>query len=566
MTKLAPLFAILLALALLLAGCGANQGNLAGRINGQPVTAESFNDAYRGHYANFQWLNNRAPSREERELIKQQTWTDAARGVILRQWFAKYKISATPSEVVDTLSKNIPSYILSSPLFMTDGVFDPKIYHQSLLYDSPENLAILRQDFLDWKVPIMKLKQELIVRELLDKKERQLITGILQSSADVEFTLLELAGIDPYVSQDEVRAHYQKNLADYRLEPFVSLSCATMEVLPSRTDIHHANLYADSLYQELSAGTPVSALLEGNHPLAASLVFKNSGFLSVASLDPIVYKQLSELEEGAWGRPLQTASGTTLHQLEKRTKSMCSFNSLWLPYRPSASRIEALRPEAELAVKLARLKGHATACEEMDLPRYKVHKANPDSLWYPDARIVEAIRAQLPGQPSGHVFDALYSDSTSKWVIVELNAAALDEHLPLSSVEADIRDFLAHDKREQLALQISQRIISGQDPVPANSTIRNIEGLSPASQALGKHTSVIFHGILRRHQQNLLQEAFIMDGFVWLPRVISVSREASLKVDEAQVQAVLAASLPDNWFDVWMEQQLRKANIQKYMD
>ena len=57
-----------------------------------------------------------------------------------------------------------------------------------------------------------------------------------------------------------------------------------------------------------------------------------------------------------------------------------------------------------------------------------------------------------------------------------------------------------------------------------------------------------------------------MDGFVWLPRVISVSRDASLKVDEAQVQAVFAASLPDNWFDVWMEQQLRKANIQKYMD
>ena len=103
MTKLAPLFAILLALALLLASCGANQGTLAGRINGQPVTAESFNDSYRGHYTNFQVLNNRAPSREERELIKQQTWTDAAKGVILRQWFTKYKISATPLEVVDTL-------------------------------------------------------------------------------------------------------------------------------------------------------------------------------------------------------------------------------------------------------------------------------------------------------------------------------------------------------------------------------------------------------------------------------------------------------------------------------
>ena len=566
MTKLAPLFAILLALALLLASCGANQGTLAGRINGQPVTAESFNDSYRGHYTNFQVLNNRAPSREERELIKQQTWTDAAKGVILRQWFTKYKISATPSEVVDTLSRNIPSYILRSPLFMTDGVFDPKIYNQSLLYDSPQNLAPLRQDYLDTKVPIMKLKRELIANELLDKGERKLITGILQSNADVEFTLLELADIDPYVASEEVRAHYQKNLADYRLEPFVSLSYATLEVLPSRTDIRLTNLYADSLYQELSAGTPVSALLEDSHPLASTLVYKNSGFLDVDSLDPLVYAQLSALDEGAWALPLPTASGTSLHQLEKRTKSMCSFNSLCLPYQPTGSSIEVLRPEAELAVKLARMEGLATACEEMSLPRTKVHKAHPDSLWYPDAQIVAAIRLLLPGQPAGHVFDPVYSPTTRQWVIVELNEAALEVHLPLASVEAGIREFLSRDKREQLALQISQRIISGQDPTPDNATVRHFEGLSPTSLALGKHTPIIFHGILRRHLQNQPQEAFLMDDLVWMPRVISVSRDAKLKVDEAQIQAVFASSLPTNWFDDWMEQQLRKATIQKYMD
>ncbi len=566
MTKFACLFSALLALALLLTGCGANQGSLAGRINGQPITAESFNDSYRGHYTNFQVLNNRAPSREEREQIKQQTWTDAARGVILRQWFSKYRISATPSEVVDTLAKNIPPYILRSPLFMTDGVFDPKIYNQSLLYDSPQNLAPLRQDYLDTKVPIMKLKQELIANELLDKSERKLITGILQSRADVEFTLLELADIDPYVAPEEVRAHYQRNLADYRLEPFVSLSYATLEVLPSRTDIHLTNLYADSLYSELSAGTPVSALLEDDHPLASTLVLKNSGFLSVDSLDPVVYAQLSSLEEGAWGRPLSTASGTTLHQLEKRTKSMCSFNSLWLPYQPAGSSIEMMRPSADLAVKLAREAGLAVACEEMSLPRAKVHKADPASLWFPDPKLVEVIRAQLPDQPAGHIFEPIYSATARQWVIVELSEAALAAYRPLAEVEAGIREFLSRDKREQLALQISQRIISGQDPTPATATTRLLEGLTPSSTALRKHTPVIFHGILRRHLQNQPQEAFIMDDLVWMPRVISVSRDAKLKVDEAQIQAVFAASLPADWFDGWMERQLQQASIQKYMD
>ena len=127
MNKLAYWIGTALSLALLLAGCGANRGNLAGRINGEAITAEAFNDAYRGHYTNFQVLNNRPPSREERERLKRQTWGDAARSVILRQYFVKYGITATPSEVIDTLSANIPPFIKNSPRFMTEGVFDPKI-------------------------------------------------------------------------------------------------------------------------------------------------------------------------------------------------------------------------------------------------------------------------------------------------------------------------------------------------------------------------------------------------------------------------------------------------------
>lgn len=566
MTRSAFSITALLALALLLAGCGANQGNLAGRINGQPVTLDVFNDSYRGHYTNFQVLNNRAPSRDEREQIKRQTWSDAARGVILRQYFAKYKISCTPSEVVDTLSKNIPSYILNSPRFMTNGVFDPQIYNQSLLYDSPENLALLRQDYLDWKVPIMKLMPELIKHELLDRAESKLITELLQSTADLEFTLLELGDIDPYISPDEVRSYYEANSAQYRLEPFVSLSYATLEVLPSRTDIRLTNAYADSLYRELSSGTPATDLLEDVHPFATNLQFKNSGFIAVAELDAELNNYLSALQEGAWGLPLASATGLSLHQLEKRTKSMCIFNTLWVPYQPTASSIEGLRPSAELAVKLARSRGLAVACEELSLPRNKIHKDDPASLWFPDPQIVAGIRAQLSGQSAGHVFDALYSALERKWVIVELNEASLDALRPLAEVEAEIRENLARDKSEQLALQISERIISGQDTPPASAKTRSFEGLTADSRALGKNTPQIFQGILRRHLQNIPQEAFIMDGMIWIPRVIAVERDKKIEVSEDSIEAVFTANLSPDWFDRWMDRQLKQASIQKYLD
>ena len=412
----------------------------------------------------------------------------------------------------------------------------------------------------------MKLIPELIRNELLDKKESELISSILQSRADVEFTLLELVDIDPYISPDEVRAHYQARLADYSLEPFVSLSYATLDVLPSRTDIRLTNAYADSLFRELSAGASVLSLLEDSHPLAPTLVFKNSGFLSVDSIDPLVHAQLGELEEGAWGQPLPSADGVAIHQLEKRTKSMCSFNVLWAPYQPSASSVGSLRESAELVAKLARDQGLAVACEEMSLPRAKVFRADPASAWFPDLQVVAAIRALLANQPAGTVFDPVYSPLERQWVIVELDEAALNEHRPLSEVEAEIREFLAHDKREQLALQISQRIISGEDPAPPNASSSLFQDLSADSRALGRHTPVIFHGILRRHLQNQTQEAFILQDKVWLPRVISVTRDKSISVSPESIQTVFTSTLPDDWFDSWMEGQLRQASIQKYLE
>lgn len=566
MMKLKLYLAAILAAAFLLTGCGANQGDLAGRINGQPVTVTVYNDSYRAHYTNFQVLNNRAPSRDERELLKQQTWTHAAMGIILRQYFTKYKISATNQEVVDTLLQNPPSYILHSPRFATNGVFDPAIYNQSLLYDTPENLGLLRQDYQGWKIPIMKLQQELARNELLNSAERKLIGSILQSRADINFTLLDLDKMEPWISPDEVTAHYRKYADKYRLDPFVSLSYATLEVLPTRTDIHLIDVYADSLYQELSSETPVEVLLQSSHPFASSLVFKNSGFIPVDELDPAVYAHLSGLVEGNWGEPQSSATGRTIYQLEKRTKSMCSFNYLHVPYLPSVVSIERVKPDAELAVKLAQSAGLAVACEEMSLPRKKVTKTDPASLWFPDPLIVSAILTQLPGQPSGHVFAPIYSFTERQWVIVELDEASLEAYRPLAEVETEIREILSRDKSEQLALQISQRIITGQDSPPPGATTRLIQNMTAKSRELGKSSSPIFYSILHRHLMGETQEAFIMNDKVWIPQVISVIRDKKIKVSDASIQAIFAENLPPEWFDEWMEQKLRQAQIVKYME
>ena len=70
-----------------LTACAVNQENLAGKINGTRILYSDYIESYRGHYNNFQILNNRAPDAIEKEALKSQTWTDATKHVVLNDYF-----------------------------------------------------------------------------------------------------------------------------------------------------------------------------------------------------------------------------------------------------------------------------------------------------------------------------------------------------------------------------------------------------------------------------------------------------------------------------------------------
>ncbi len=550
--------------ALLLAACSTNQTDLAGKINGQPITRNAFNESHRRHYENFQIMQNRAPSREEREQIKWDTWMNLARVTILKQYFNKYNIKVSPAEVLEHLQSDIPAFILSSPRFMIDGVFDPLLYNQSLLYDTPENLGYLRQEYLEMRLPILKLQDELIRNELLTSAEKKLIRGIIQSKADVDFTVLALEDIQPRITEEEIGTHYQRHLGDYRLDPSISLSFTGIDVLPSRTDIAATRDYADSLYLALISGTPSEELLRNEHPFAAFLVLEDSGFVKNGELDPELYALLSVMEEGSWSKPREERDGYSLIQLEKRTKSLSSYRRLLLPYIPSQNGIDRARPQAEIAARLAREQGMAVACEELSLPRKKALKYTPEQLWHSDPLVVQLIRNELPGKKPGHIFEPLYSTITRQWIVVELIEATLNEFRALEEVETEIMTLLMAEKREKMALQISEAVLNGNSPAPDNATKISIKNFGPDSQDFGKNSPRIAYSILKPHLKKQAQKAFIWDGKVWMPNVISVSQDKSIPIGEDKIQTIFRQNLDSDWFEEWLNQKLEQAVITKY--
>lgn len=196
---------------LLISACASQNVELAGRVNGEPIPLDEFVAANRAHFENFWVQNNRAPGIDERQGINRMTWRNITKHVILKQYFSKYNIRVTPMEVLDTLRTNIPAYIRTSPLFTVNGEFDLNSYYQSLQFDKPENMAPLRKQYFDYYVPIAKLKETLIDKQLLTSKEQAIIGGILSGKADFDWVILDTNAMDVSVTDAEISSYYEKN-------------------------------------------------------------------------------------------------------------------------------------------------------------------------------------------------------------------------------------------------------------------------------------------------------------------------------------------------------------------
>ena len=561
--KIIPL--IVLALFTTSINGAQNNPELAGKINGTPIPYNEFIQELLLNYYNFQYENNRAPDSREKELIKRQTWEQKTMYVILKDYYKKYNIKVTAEETIEYLKNNPPETLKKSPLFMTDGKFDQKIYVQSLLYDTPYNLKPYRDRYQTYLIPNLKLQDYIIRDELLTSSERKLITKILQSSANIKWTILDTKDITPYITEEEIQIYYQKHLSDFKLTPYINLAYTTINVVPSKTDIRLTNAIADSIYIELTQGKTVQDILESNLAIVPFLSFTNMDYVRESELEPSLYNILSQLKEGEFSPPVSDKEGLSIYQLENRTKSMCSYNILRIPYIPSQSSIDVVLPTAQQVVKLARKENLSIACDEMNLDYQKTGIISPDYDWFGDSQVVNNILNLIPNHPERYVFDPIYSPKKKVWVVVEILESSLNSYQSLDEVRPKIKKQLEEQKRNELALQLVDKISSGQYSIPSDAPTIYFESMTINTPLFDKDAANIYYQTLHRYFKKEKPKAFIIDDKIVLPEVTSVKIDKKKKVSGNQIIQVYKNNLPPDWFDTWMASKVKKAKVKVYI-
>jgi hypothetical protein len=551
--------------ALALSGCFITQGRSAGLINGKPVPYDAYMESYRAHYNNFQILNNRVPDTDEIRQIKRETWRDATKGQILKTYFEKYNISVTPQEVLDTLMNSVPEYILNSPNFQYDGQFDRLIYLKSLQSDTPEDLRLLRQQYYEFVIPIFKLKRYLIEDELFTPAEQKLCARIMQTRADIDWVILDFQDFNPTVSEDEINLYYRDHADEFRLQPHFSAVYTKFPVTPSKDDIALSVAVADTLYHELTAGKSAEDAILARAASFPQLLWKNSGFLKIESLDPQSYALLASLEEGSYSKPYPDADGITIYQLVQRTKSMCDFNTLRVPYVPSSESIDKETTKVVRFVQLAQTIGLRLAADEMSLSFSATGDISPDVQWLDDSRAQRSLQNQMLADPARTILEPVYSESNRAWIAVAVEDNELLSVKSLENVRDQIREKLAAVKQKELALEMGNNILAGETTPPPVAKTINLKAMQVSSDFMGEPASQIFYRVMRNHYLEEPRKANIMGNSVCLPFVRSYTVDKGIQVSPEQMKKLFLADLSDNWFDTWMERQVKKARVQIFV-
>jgi len=557
------LFAI--ALALTLFSCASTQEHIAGTVNGQAIPMDQFASSHRGHYENFYILNERGPSMEEKNEIIKLTWKDITKHVILQQQFRRFNITSSLQEALDTLHINPPVYIVSSPRFQKDGVFDRALFVQALRYDQSEEIQAVIRQYRDYYVPIAKLKQKLIRKELMTSRDKKLIKNVLNAVVDLELISIDPSLKEVSIKNEEVQFYYDTNPGKFALEPKYSVAYGYLRLDASEEDICLCQAHADTLYQLLQKGADPAELIKKPTYKDRQVSWAQSGFMRISDMDQKLYVQLCQIKAGQYLPPYTQPGSTAIHRLDQMTKSMISYSTMKIPHLPGSETVDRDKARALQSAMLLETIGYEATEHELDL-QFTIKKNIPfNSQWQldtPDNRPNE--EEMLKTLRKGYVPEPVFSYEQSGWLLMQVTDVMPLTRKPVAEVADQIRRIITKAKAHDYALKDAQYAIlnnsftSLKNQVETKSQLLTAQSIDHIDAEL-LDKNMLFESILGK-LRNEEPKAYQKDGLIVVPLVQNIKYRKQ-KVDNTRLYLYFEKSLPADWFDQWMDEQVKKAKI-----
>ena len=352
-------------------GAGTNAGgDTVGVINGKTISLQEFQDALRR-------VARQMPQeqRTDQALLVQQVWDYYVREIILNQEYERLGFEVTDGEIAYYTRNQPPQAVREFDTFQTDGAFDMDKYAQFI--GNPANLSDPNNQALVLWI------ESTIERQLLEYRLQRMLRGTAQVSPneahqhfaeanekvriEYAFAPSDAADDEIEVTDEDLAAYYQENVADYEHPDQVKLEYVRFLKEPSAADSLETKEEVERIRQEIEAGADFAELAavvsddEGSATRGGDLGFFGRGQM-VAPFEEAAFA----LAPGELSEPVQTRYGWHLIKVEERLEEESGgervhARHILLRYQPSRTTEDSLRSRAEVFQEQATAEGFAAA-------------------------------------------------------------------------------------------------------------------------------------------------------------------------------------------------------------
>ncbi len=566
------LMAGLLLFLVVLSSCAVQKADSAGMINGVNIPETSFLESYKGHFTGFVLEKDRRPDEKEKLELYQKTWTDITIHIILKEYFNKYNIKVTQSEVLDTLMTNIPASITKAPVFQTNGEFDKALYLKTLTSESNNTLDWLKGYYYEYYIPLAKLKTELQTREIISRQELTNLYNILNTEADIDWVVFDPRQTKVEISQAEIENYYHANSAKYAVSRYAGFGWVTIPVISTQADVGEAKAKADSIYYELGRGKSFASMVETFSAAPSAGKGGALGFVRYDELTPTLKTALEGIGTGNYTRPQKIDNYWVIYQLAERTKNMVKLNELAIAIAPGTASKTRIKDTAIHLRDLSLQLGLQTAAEEMDLAYNKTGKVTADSVWLQDADVCAYLIDRAYAQTKGAVLEPVYSQTMRAWIVAQVIELQPLERKPLVEVNDDIAAWLKSERQKSQTLDLASSWVAANITNLRQAAIRDgLEIVSTGNlnydgEVKSIPVSSFFSDVISRYQNKKDQTVISAGDFVFYPLVTKTSKLSNPIIGQQEARNFYYNSIEPDWFNKWLDQRIKEARIKIWYD
>lgn len=439
--------------------------NEIGSIDGDPISYQEYNDAYRNLYERFQQQQTDPLTAAQLKQLETQAFDQVVSDRLIRRELDRMGIQASDEEIKQAAWNAPPPTFQSAPVFQTNGQFDIEKYHQyiSAPTTDPELLRQLEAYYREI-IPRNRLVQRVAAGIFVTDAQLWRFYRDRNEKVRVRYVTLEPEQLVPdagvSVTPREIEAFYQAHRDEFKQPARAEVRYVSIDQRPQAADTAATRARAEQLRQRIVTGDASFedvASQESGDPGSASRGGE-LGTFGKGDMVPAFEQAVWSQPVGQVGEPVLTPFGFHVIQVEERTDTTARARHILLPIELTRAKEDSLLARVDSLEDIADKKSLEAAASELglEIQDAQITKSQPfvAGVGQVDEGGDWAFGDAQPGEASP-VFE-----TPSRFYIFELKSRSPEHVLSLEEATPAIRQRMITQKKLDRARELGRDMVA----------------------------------------------------------------------------------------------------------